>query len=720
MLRRFFRYFLPLVIVVAAVVWTVYRADSEARLAELERAEEKYVALAAESLAHDFRAVIADLLLLADASSLRRALETAPPGDVADAAGEFQNVAQRKQVYDQIRFLDLEGDEIIRVNFDGRQASIVPAEDLQSKVDRYYFHETMKLNPGTVFVSPFDLNVEDGRIEEPYKPTVRFATPVMGPDRRRRGILVLNYLGTSMLRRFARLDVDSIGQAMLVNARGYWLYAGDKSVEWAFMFPERRDVRFADRHPAAWQAALDGDSGQVRSDDGLFTFETVKPLGHATADGQSSRLVSLAPASPGYTWHVISRVSPYLLSAQLLGVRSKALALSGLLLLASGGGSWALARYSLARERSERALRESEARFRQMADSIAEVFWLSTPDRRTLRYISPAFADIWGRPAESLNAAAALWEESILASDRAAYETALRSVGTVDEFSSEYRIRRSDGEVRWIWDHGFAVRDAGGRISGYAGIAEDVTPLKEAQDKALQSERLAAIGEAMAGLAHESRNALQRSQACLEMLQSRVATQPEAVKLLARIRAAVEDLHRLHERVRCYAAPIQLRREDCDLQLVWDRACRDALACAGERPVRIQPQPAAGPPPCTRCYADPHAVGQVFRNVLENALDPELETSPARDAVEVNVGWNATTLRHKPALVITISDNGPGLDPAARARIFEPFFTTKARGTGLGMAISRRIVEAHGGSISASNGHARGLTVEIVLPKESV
>jgi PAS domain S-box-containing protein len=356
-----------------------------------------------------------------------------------------------------------------------------------------------------------------------------------------------------------------------------------------------------------------------------------------------------------------------------------------------------------------------------MADSIAEVFWLSSNDRRRLTYLSPAFTDIWGRTYETPEEAARIWEASILAADRQAYQKTLDSLPGTDEFSIEYRIRRADGKIRSIWDHGFAVREANGAISGYAGIAEDVTPLLEAQHKAVQAERLAAIGEAMAGLAHESRNALQRSQACLEMLQKRVSGQPEALGLLERIQSAVQDLHHLHERVRCYAAPIQLHRGTCDLRQVWERACADATACAADRKFEIEQGAfTAGNAQVNgqaHCYADAVAIGQVFRNILENALDPELASAERDEAVHVRVDWSETIWQEEPAIKVTISDNGPGLADAARDRIFEPFFTTKSRGTGLGLAICRRIVEAHGGAICASNGKDHGLTLEIVLPK---
>src|SRR5205807_769541 len=97
----------------------------------------------------------------------------------------------------------------------------------------------------------------------------------------------------------------------------------------------------------------------------------------------------------------------------------------------------------------------------------------------------------------------------------------------------------------------------------------DVTDLQVAQQRAVQTERLAAIGQMAAGLAHESRNCLQRSQACLTILGLRLADRPEALKLLGRAQKAQDDLHRLYEEVREYAAPLRLEMQRCQLADVW-------------------------------------------------------------------------------------------------------------------------------------------------------
>jgi signal transduction histidine kinase len=105
-------------------------------------------------------------------------------------------------------------------------------------------------------------------------------------------------------------------------------------------------------------------------------------------------------------------------------------------------------------------------------------------------------------------------------------------------------------------------------------------------------------------------------------------------------------------------------------------------------------------------------LGQVFRNILENAL------AACHDPVEVTVTASAMTLEGQPAVRIAVRDNGPGLSPEQRRRIFEPFFTTRTKGTGSGMAIAKRIVEAHGGQIAVGPCQGRGAEIIITLLRE--
>src|ERR1041385_4897729 len=114
-------------------------------------------------------------------------------------------------------------------------------------------------------------------------------------------------------------------------------------------------------------------------------------------------------------------------------------------------------------------------------------------------------------------------------------------------------------------------------------VRQDITSLKLAQEQALQSERLAAIGQMVTGLAHESGNALARSQACLEMLSFEVENQPKALNLIQRIQSAQDHLRQLYDEVRNYAAPLKLQLESCRLPLIWRQAWQNlALAREGK------------------------------------------------------------------------------------------------------------------------------------------
>ncbi len=248
-----------------------------------------------------------------------------------------------------------------------------------------------------------------------------------------------------------------------------------------------------------------------------------------------------------------------------------------------------------------------------------------------------------------------------------------------------------------------------------------MTDLKESQRKVLQSERLAAIGEAITGLAHESRNALQRAQACLEMLAIRVAGQPETAPLVQRIEAALRDLQHLYQHVRGYAAPLQLEPIVCDLRQVLRTTLEDleaTIAARNAEIVEIAETAGGGSEPLDcRAAIDPDARRQVFRCILDNALGPSFDGPSPRSRVRVEVLWSEQGEERSPQVQVAFLDNGPGFQEGAAERIFEPFFTTKTKGTGLGMAISRRIVEAHGGTILAASTPGKGLEVRITLPK---
>jgi signal transduction histidine kinase len=233
--------------------------------------------------------------------------------------------------------------------------------------------------------------------------------------------------------------------------------------------------------------------------------------------------------------------------------------------------------------------------------------------------------------------------------------------------------------------------------------------LRQAQEQALQSARLAAIGQMMTGLAHESGNALARSQACLEMLALEVQDRPEALDLIRRIQKAQDHLRQLYEEVRGYAAPLRLEREVWDVSAAWRQAWANLAVQRQGRDAELHEETAGVD---LQCPFDHFRLEQVFRNMFENSL------AACRGPARITVACSAAELGDRPALQIAVRDNGPGLTAEQRQRIFEPFFTTKTKGTGLGMAIAKRIIDAHGGQIDVGNGGGPGAEILILLPRD--
>ena len=167
----------------------------------------------------EFESINNDLNYLSRNRELREVANT--DGNYSQLADEYYIFAESEVLYDQIRFIDVTGMERVRVNYNYGDPVIVDEADLQNKSDRYYFTETIKLTDGEIFASPLDLNVENGVIEEPYKPMIRFATPIYCDVGELKGIVVANYLGENMIE-LIDLTIADTKIFTLLNDEGYW------------------------------------------------------------------------------------------------------------------------------------------------------------------------------------------------------------------------------------------------------------------------------------------------------------------------------------------------------------------------------------------------------------------------------------------------------------------------------------------------------------------
>ena len=216
----------------------------------------------------------------------------------------WKSYSDTRVVYDQIRFLDLDGNEVIRVDYSPEGAYAIPKDQLQNKSDRYYFQQTVQLDQGQMYVSPADLNTENGAIELPINPVIRLATPFIDQIGVKRGIVVLNYSASDVLYQIASLADSSNGYMYLLNNDGYCLFnSKDPYRDWAFSYDSDSPVKFPNYFPDEWKTIQAGSSGSFSTDNGHFCYATVAVSEQHMTDNQGAML-----SCDIGNWYIISYI----------------------------------------------------------------------------------------------------------------------------------------------------------------------------------------------------------------------------------------------------------------------------------------------------------------------------------------------------------------------------------------------------------------------------
>ncbi len=206
-----------------------------------------------------------------------------------------------RKVYDQIRFLDASGNEVIRVDYTPEGAFIMPKDQLQNKKSRYYFKHTIELSQNQLYISTLDLNMERGAIELPINPVIRFAQPYFDANGLKQGIIILNYSANDMLSQIASVATGSEGEVYLLNSDSFWLYHSRASYnEWTFSFNPDSTVKFSNYYPKEWAMISAGGTGTMTTDSGYFTYATIPYNTISQLDSKSMQLTS----EPDY-WYVV-------------------------------------------------------------------------------------------------------------------------------------------------------------------------------------------------------------------------------------------------------------------------------------------------------------------------------------------------------------------------------------------------------------------------------
>ena len=371
------------------------------------------------------------------------------------------------------------------------------------------------------------------------------------------------------------------------------------------------------------------------------------------------------------------------------------------------------------RKQAEAALRESEEKFRQLAENITEVFWITDPTKNRVLYVSPAYETIWGQTSQNMPQSPRSWLDAIHPDDRQRIADAMLTKQLQGDYDEEYRIVRPDKSVRWIRDRAFPVKDAAGVTYRIAGVAEDITNRKKLEEQVRQAHKMEAIGQLAGGIAHDFNNILGAIIGYVELARLEIGDNPAAADSLANVTKASKRAADLVRQILTFSSQHEQERKPTRLKPVIQEALTLLRASV---PAMIEFQTDLADTPTV--LADTSAIHQVIMNLGTNAWHA-MRDQPGKVKVELAamVVDNVFASTHpdlQPGYYVrlSVSDTGCGMDRATMERIFDPFFTTKApgEGTGLGLPVVAGIVKSHDGGIFVYSQPGEGTTFQLFLP----
>jgi PAS domain S-box-containing protein len=359
------------------------------------------------------------------------------------------------------------------------------------------------------------------------------------------------------------------------------------------------------------------------------------------------------------------------------------------------------------RRRAEHAVRESEQRFRLIANAAPVIIWMSGPDHNVV-FRNEHTEQFSGRSASEL---ADFWSTEVVhPGDLENQQRVWReSMQAREAFELEYRIRRADGEFRHMMERGVPRFLPDGGFAGYVGILVDLTDIKRSQERAFEARSLENLRVLSAGIAHDFNTLIGAIFGEADLALSDMATDAPGRESVENI---VRAAQRAAEIVRLLAVYAGDRSDRSQPELTNLSSVLQEIVPHLKVSILRQAD--------IRTSLDPHlpsvwANGQQIRQVMLNIIMNAVEALDGNKGV-VTVATSAIRRPDGHFVKLQVADTGSGMCEETRARIFDPYYSTKLMGRGLGLAAVQGIIHSHGGVVTATSTPGGGATFEVLLP----
>jgi len=738
--RKIYTAFLLTTIVPSAVVGIIGGYLSlQALQQETLRNLSQEVTIRTQGLSRFFDQLSAQLLTMASTVAMDDFFAVASTGDrnakraAADRLQrEYASLARFSRYVYQIRLLDHTGQEVVRVDRRPEGVIVVPQEALQHKGDRYYFREAFALQPGQLYVSPLDLNIEFGKVEKPERPVIRVSTPVTDARGKKAGVLVINLHADLLLDQVQQMADARKGTAFLLDMSGHYMSRTPGGSPAAFaMEPVEQLARLVPE--SIGRTLIEGRDTPGQTDGWIVAQSSIdfarrelpeNPHGKwRLALAFPERELLFATVNLGVIYAallaalLVTAVAGFLLSRRLLkpiealAVETSAIASGDFTRRVAVRGNDEIAalgeKFNMMAARLQAAAREGTAYQERLESEVRERTFDLEREHASLEAVIEHTADgIFSVDADGrlrlINAAGS----QLLGTQYATGKPLEFFWPQWPEIAADAYL----GAVRCdlqLPDRvlSLAVTPT---TDGFIVVARDVSQERRFLDEKrmldrqmFQMEKLTTLGELAMGLAHEIGNPLAGMKAVAQAMQYEEDVPEGLMEALKRMEHEIDRLSGFLRSFHGFAAPQQLHAEACSLREVLDDVLFWVRKDAASKGIVIEQNELHTLP---ALWADANQLKQTLLNLVINAVHAMQQGGTLSIHARAEGG----------RALVTVCDTGAGIPPDAIPHIFEPFFTTRSEGSGLGLAIVRKIAEQHGARISveSATGHGTCFTLD--------
>ncbi len=491
LMRSILILFLLLILAVGTIAEVLFLNESKLKKETMSSQEWNAVSVGGDTLSHRLDETIRDLLYLSHSKTMTAVLADVSQRSKADLTSDWMAFSRAQRNYDQIRWLDETGMERVQVNLLPTSLPVaVSSNALQNKARRYYFADTLKLDADEIFLSPFDLNIENNQIEVPYKPTIRLGTPVFDAQGVNRGVVLLNYLGNDLLARFRKIGGPHLS---LLNQQGYWLAGKNPEDEWGFMLNKPK-LTFGFRYPQVWARIAHEEHGQFETDEGLWTFNTVQPLEREAITVSGNREASTssrsADISQNDAWKVVSLLPRAEYRQAIQHIAYQYLAISTVVLIVLFAASWNFAYYRYREQEILASMRASEHLLNSVIEHLPVMLFLKRASDLRMVMFNKAGENILGLSRNDLlgknNHDCFPKEQADLFTHK---DRHVLDVSGIEDIQEKV-INTRDGRQLILHTIKVALRDKNGQPQYLLGISEDIT---ERKNKEILTQQLGSL-----------------------------------------------------------------------------------------------------------------------------------------------------------------------------------------------------------------------------------